>query len=235
MVCWKTEGLGLPLIISDPDKLSGANEKTNLSDRESGHDKIPKQDVLLKEGLIIGNGELLSNTTKVGYTCNADTTRHSHSREDINLVGVHREQLDEDFPLLKRTFDSERYDDELPQNQGGFVQIGTASLLREEQNNERTFLGEEGSERLSNSGVNAEVIPSVSKGDKCPYKAYKVPEFPCSASSPSSTLKRTSSEKQGIKEKAGHAVVPANMPGRLHLRDQALLSESWMTDRSFGK
>lgn len=229
MVFWRREGLGLPLIISDPDKLSGANENTNLTYRESSHDKVSKQDVLLKGGLIIGNGELLSNATEDGYASNTDTTRHPHCRGDVNLADVDRKQHDEEFPLRKGTFDSKRYDDELLLNQGDFVQ-------REEQNDEKTFLGEEGSERLSNSGINAEVlIPSVSKDDKCPYKAYKVPEFPCSSLPLSSTLEHTSSEEQGIKEKAGHAGVPANMSGKVHLRDQAILSESWMTDKSFGK
>lgn len=224
LVCWKRKGFGLPLITADPLMLNGASEETNLSSRQNG------------EGFHFGSGELLSNAAKDGD--NSDTKQYFLASGNLNHGKLCREQddkernADDEVPWPERPFNSERYDEDLLQNQDFLPQ----AVQRQEQKGERNFLREKSSESLGPSDLTTE---GADGGGDDKY-AHKISEFSCSTSPLSSTLKHTTSDERKMKEKAEHdntsgTLLPQHMLGKLHLRDQALLSESWMTDRSFGK
>ena len=231
LVCWKRKGFGLPLITSDPLMLNGASEETNLSTRQNGDGQKTTN-----EGFDFRGGELLSNAAKDG--ANSDTEQYSLVSGNLNHYTLRREQddkernADDEVPWPERPFNSERYDEDLLQNQGFLPQ----AVQRQEQKGERNFLREKSSERLEPSDLTTE---GTDGGGDDKY-AHKISEFSCSASPLSSTLKYTTSDECEMKRKAEHdntsgTLLPQHMLGKLHLRDQALLSESWMTDRSFGK
>ena len=236
LVCWKGRGFGLPLITADPLMLADANEETNLSTRQNGDGQKTR-----KEGFNfdVDVGELLSNAEKNGD--NSDTEQCSLASGNLNIGTLCREQgdkesnEDDEVHWPKRPFNSERHGEDLLQNEC-FLPHDQA-LQRQENKGERNLLRQKSSEMLRPSDLTAEVTDTDSGNDKYPHK---ISEFSSSASALSSTLKHMTTDECEMKENAGHdnasgILLPQHMFGKLHLRDQALLSESWMTDRSFGK
>lgn len=247
-VHWKREGFGLPLIISDSEVLNDTNGETNLVSREIS-DETERNRGLVKRGFgdTRANGEAVCTTT-VQNECSSDTRMYCSRVRNLNVSELHVEQVDgersTDFEhsLPERTSNTglEGYDNgelQQMQNQGFLLENGNKSKQGKNKKDETTSPWEQSPEKLASLGVNDGQTQCDCQDDKCPHK---ISEFSCSAFPLSSTLKHTSSNEPEMKETVGyHSSSETSLQGyvhsRLHLRDQAHLSDSWMSDRSFGK
>ena len=220
-VRWKKEGFGRPLISSDPKVLNDVNEKTKLASRENGNEATRSRG-RIKEGFC--NGELSSDADQNEDGFCSDTEKYSLGNRNFNVAGLQREKVDEG-----RISD---YEDPI-----FLADNGTNSLQGQKQKEEQTFPGKKSQQKLISLGLSAEMTNCECGDDKCPHKLSNPT---CSSFPLSSTLRDTSIDEQEIKETVGHdSKSETSLQGyvykRLHLRDQAILSDSWLTDRSFGK
>ena len=241
-VLWKKEGFGLPLISSRPKVLNDVNEKTKLASRENGDERCTSRSRgRIKKAFC--NGELLSDADVSQDGFSSDTEKYSLGNRNFNVAGLHREKVDEEIildyedPMLERTAISERYDEDLQQNHGFLADNGTKSSEGQKQKEEKTFPEEKSQQKLTSLRLTAEMTNCDCGDDKCPHKLSNPP---CSSLPLSSTPRDTPIDEQEIKETAGHdskydMSLQGSVHKRLHLRDQAILSDSWLTDRSFGK
>jgi len=237
-VRWKKEGFGRPLISSDSKVLNDVIEKTKLASRENGNEATRSRG-RIKEGFC--NGELSSDADQNEDGFSSDTEKYSLGNRNFNVAGLQREKVDEgrisdyEDPILERTAISERYGEDLQQNHGFLADNGTNSLQGQKQKEEQTFPGKKSQQKLISLGLSAEMRNCECGDDKCPHKLSNPP---CSSFPLSSTLRDTSIDEQEIKETVGHdSKSETSLQGyvykRLHLRDQAILSDSWLTDGSF--
>lgn len=226
-VCWKTKTLGLPLISSDPKVLNGVNEQKN-SDRK-GNDNEVKERGSVKEEFGVKHSEEFETMLSL----------NTGNREQVNRE---RSAVDE-APVLERptsgASNSESYDnhsDLLQINQDSRLENSSTFRQVHRPREEAICSGEQSSEKqrilIPNSGTTNQCdCPD----ERCPHRVLDLP-FPLN-----STLKRESGDEQEKRESVGRESSSETslqlylQGGAPHLREQACLSDTWLTDRSFGK
>ena len=217
-VCWKKKGLATPLVTSDPKLFKSTNDESNVVSRENGNE-ITRKEGLLKEGL--------RSCSNVG----------NEILNELHTDQVEKEQIvDHEVTILERTSRSARCDDDfrknlefLPENE--VVEMESGSERRphpsEKRLERRENLGghEEFEERGSDFG--ADRLPQ----ERTLYSSSDIPLH--GAINPQLS---SNQEVDGKEHNNGSKASPMDLgQRRSYLRDQALLSESWMSDRSFGK
>ena len=226
-VCWKTTTLGLPLISSDPKVLHSVS-KEKISHTKENDDEVKRKDSVEDEFAVKLSDELeIMFNTGDGEQGNGERS------------------ADEEEPVLERPAsgesNSESYDyhkDLLQINQGsgqgnsdtfGHVpRPGEQVISSWERSSEKTRL------LIPNSNATTQ---RDCPDERCPHRVRDLP-FPLN-----STLKSVHGsgaereEKQSVgRESTSETSLHSSLQGGTpHLRDQARLSDTWLTDGSFGK
>ena len=217
-VCWKTKTLGLPLISSDPKVSNGANKENNAHTKEND-DEVKQKDSVEDEFCVKLSGEFETMLN----------TGHLNTGNGQQVNGE-RSAVD-DEPVLERPA-SGASKSESCDNHSDLLQINQDSHLE----NSNTFSQEEqGSEKQRFLIPNSDTTLCDCPGERCPHRVPDL-SFPLN-----STLKRVSGNEGEIRESIGRestsetSLQSYSQGGTPHLRDQARLSDTWLTDRSFGK
>ena len=227
--CWKTTTLGLPLISSDPKVLHSLN-KEKISRTNEYDNEVKRKDSVEDEFAVKHSDELetmLNKRTGDGKQGNGE-----------------RSAVDEE-PVLERPAsgesNSESYD-----NHKDLLQINQES----DQENSYTFRhvprpgeqvicpGKRSSQKKILLIPNSNATTQWDCPDEtCPHRVPDLP-FPLNSTLKSvHVLGAEQEEKQSIgRESTSETSLHASLQGGTpHLRDQARLSDTWLTDRSFGK
>ena len=225
--CWKTTTLGLPLISSDPKVFHSINEE-KIS-RTEENDVEDKQKDSVEDEFAVKHSDELETMLNTGHGEKGNGERSAV----------------EEQPVLERpasgASNSESYD-----NHSDLLQINQESG----QENSNTFRhvhrpGEQANcSRERSSEKKRFLIPNSNAttqcdcpDERCPHRVPDLP-FPLN-----STLKRVhgsgaereerqSVERESTSETSLHLSLQGGTP---HLRDQAQLTDTWLTDQSFGK
>lgn len=226
-VFWKKEALGLPLISRDPKVLSSANEQTK-SGRKENEDDLKQSIGSVKEGF----GEELSEKFE---TMLIDT-------EDGERFDGQRSLVDEELVLESPSSgasNSESSDklkrSDLQINQAFRLENKSTSKQEQRPPEQTIFPGEQSSERQGFLILNSEITNQYDfQHERYPHR---VPDSPLPLNS---TLKSGSRDEQEMREPVGRdstseTSLQSDLQGRPHLSEQARLSDTWLTDRSFGK
>ncbi|XP_068737392.1 IQ domain-containing protein C-like isoform X3 [Montipora capricornis] len=237
VVQWKKNCIGLPLVTSKTRFSNPENETTSLSIPGDGEDeKTQKKDLEADE--VFSDGKHFSrNIAEHGFT-NPENEGQPIENENVKFSRMHREQddeeinVDKDCPLPATTLNFERcHVQDSHRNQLDFPQI-TIDYQREREPEDPVIPSKERNPENNRS------LSKVMHLDKSGGKQFQTfPEFPSPDFPLSGTPRHTSSDEQKIKENSGYDItsetdtpVTRNVP---HLQTQAILSESWMTDKSF--
>lgn len=216
------------------------------------HTKDPETRVIPEHRKHVeGNGDegrLLENLTP-----GASNTESSNSVKETLFVvkstkevetavnSIHGEQDDgemreeDEQPLLERPT-SEVSDSESFNYQGFGLQSRTTSMQGHKPGVETTFSKEQNPEKHNFFIPNGEITTQCDSPDK--RFPREVAESPLPLNS---TFKHGSQDERemrrsfGQSDSASEASLQACVPGEPHLREQAILSDTWLTDRSFGK
>lgn len=229
--------IGRPLISTNRSISKVANDRRKLNSF-AGNDN----DGILKEEDKTGNegsdAKRISSDVFEGEFINPQETRTSDD-ENVELPGFGVEDnieigKDEDVLLPERTPVFEKCDHGLSQNEKDFPHGGNLQSPGHPKD-QVISLTERDPERIRHL---TEIVRLEPSDDKQPHKCSDVSSqhFPFS-----STPRLVSSDGQEIKnsgsrETSGIAVpmTRTQTQARHYLHDQALLSDSWMTDKSFG-
>ena len=233
MVCWKREGLRMPFITSDPKVLKSEKEEINACNRKHGH-KITRNQALLNEGFGIDtDGEMLSNTLQ--NVNSSETEGHSHRNRNLKVSELNRDKIDKqrsteyEGAMLEKSSYSERYDGDVLQNQEIVPENAMKPLQELIQKEDRACPAEQSPGKQESVELNyTEMGQCDCLDDQCPHKRTESSGFVFPLSS---TLNSASFNEQEMKGKVPQGFVHK----RPYLRDQALLSESWKSDMSFGR
>ena len=227
-VCWKTKTLGLPLISSDPKVLHSVN-KEKVSRTKDNDDKVKQRDSLEDEfsvKLTVKEFETMLNT--------------GHSEQ-----GNGERSIVDEEPVLERpasgASNSESFDNhsDLLQIKQESGQESSNTFRQVHRPGEQAFCsGEQGSGKkrllIPNSDTTTQ---SYCPDERCPHTVSELP-FPLN-----STLKSVHGSGPGQEERQSvgrETTLESSLQsylqgGTLYLRDQAQLSDTWLTDGSFGK
>lgn len=229
--------IGRPLISTNRSISKVANDRRKLNSF-AGNDN----DGILKEEDKTGNegsdAKRISSDVFEGEFLNPQETRPSDD-ENVELPGFGVEDnteigKDEDVLLPEKTPVSEKCDHGLSQNEKDFPHGGNLQSPGHTKD-QVISLRERDPERIRHL---TEMVHLETSDDKQPHKCSDVSSqhFPFS-----STPRLVSSDGQemknsGSQETSGIAVpmTTSQTQARHYLHDQALLSDSWMTDKSFG-
>lgn len=228
-VCWKKKGLLMPLVTSDPKLFKSTNDESNVVSRENDNEITRKQG-LLKEGL---------------RSCSKVEETGGHSLENEMLKELHTDQvkkqeiIDNEGTILERTSSSPRSarcDDDFRKNLEFLPENEVVEM--EKGREQRPHPAEKSLERRENLGDHEEFEERRSDfgADRLPQERtlYSSSDFPLNG-----TMNPLLSSNQEVKKKEhsnGSKASPMDLgQRRSYLRDHALLSDSWMSDRSFGK
>lgn len=226
-VCWKTTTLGLPLISSDPKVLHNVNKEKISKEND---DEVKEKDSLEDEFAVKHSEEL-------------ETMLHvitGHGKQGNGERSV----VDEE-PVLERpasgASNSKSYD-----NHSDLLQINQESG-QEDSSTFRHVLrpgeqaicsGERSSEQKRLSIPNSNATTQCDCPDEgCPRRLPDVP-FPFNSTLKSvhgSGAERGEGQSVGRESTSETSLHSSLRGGTPHLRDQARLSDTWLTDRSFGK
>lgn len=230
-VCWKKKDLAMPLVTSDPKLFKSTNDESNLVSRENDNEITRKQG-LLKEGL-----RSCSNVDETGG--------HSLGNEILNELHIDQvekeEIIDHDGTIPERTSRSARCDDDfrknlefLPENE--VVEMEVTEM--ESGSEKRPHPAEKRLERREDLGGHEEFEERGYDlgADRLPQERtlYSSSDIPLNGAI--NPLLSSNEELKGKEHNNGSKASPMDLgQRRSYLRDQALLSDSWMSDRSFGK
>ena len=228
--------IGRPLISTNRSISKDENDRRKLKSF-AGNDNdgiLKKEDKTGNKG---SDAERISNDVFEGEFKNPRETR-TNDDENVELSGFRMEDNIEigkdDVLLLERTPISEKCDQGLSQNEEDFPHGGNPQSPGHPKDQVISST-ERDPERMRYLTEMERLEPSV---DKQPHKCSDVSSqrFPFS-----STPRLVSSDGQEMKnsgsgETSGIAVpmTRTQTQARHYLHDQALLSDSWMTDKSFG-
>lgn len=224
-VCWKTTTLGLPLISSDPKVLHSVNKEKISKEND---DEVKEKDSVEDEFAVKHSEEL-------------ETMLHvitGHGKQGNGERSV----VDEE-PVLERpapgASNSESYD-----NHSDLLQINQESG-QEDSNTFRHVLrpgeqaicsGERSSEQKRLLIPNSNATTQCHCPDEgCPRRLPDVP-FPFNSTLKSvhgSGAERGEGQSVGRESTSETSLHSSLRGGTPHLRDQARLSDTWLTDRSF--
>ena len=225
-VCWKKKALAMPLVTSDPKLFKSTNDESDLVSRENDNEITRKQG-LLKEGF-----RSCSNVDETGG--------HSLGNEILNELHTDQvekqENIDHEVTIPERTSRSARCDDDFRKNlqflsENEVVEMESGSERRphptkKSLERQENLAGHEGlEERGSDFGA-----------DRLPQERTLDSSSDIPLNGAINPLLSSNQEVKGKEHNNGSKASPMDLgQRRSYLRDQALLSESWMSDRSFGK
>lgn len=220
-VCWKKKGLAIPLVTSDPKLLKSTNDESNVVSRENDNE------ITRKEGW-----RSCSNVDETGG--------HSLGNEILNELHTdqveNQEIIDHEGTILERTSRSARCDNDFRKNLEFLPENEVVEM--ESGSEKRPHPAEKSLERQENLGGHEEFEERGYDfgADRLPQERtlYSSSDIPLNGA-----INPLLSSNQEVKRKEhnnGSKASPMDLgQRRSYLRDQALLSESWMSDRSFGK
>lgn len=231
-VCWKGDALGFPLINPDPKVLNGVNEQKNVGSKEN-NDDILKHRGSVNEGVVVKLTEDRETTLKAGH-CE-------------QFIGERSAVVEE--PILESpasgASNSGSFDYHYSGNQAFRLENGgsSAAMQGHKQQEEMISHGREQSpEKHRLTSLNTEITshcPGHVQGADCPgeIRPHRVLDSPIPLNS---TMKKSWSRDEEMKESVGRdSTSETSLHSYLqqgpHLREDARLSDTWLTDRSFGK
>ena len=227
-VSWKKGALGLPLISREPKALNSVKEQTKSGRKEN-------------EGDFKQSSGSVEDEFDVKRSENCKTVLNT---EDGERVDGEKNAFDEELVLespASGASNSESHTNRsaLQVNQAFCLENNRASihLLQEHRPPEKTILPEEqSSEKQRFLILNSEMTSQRDFTDDERY-SHRVLDSPLPLNS---TLKPESGDEQERRESVTHdstseTSLQSYLQGRPHLREQARLSDTWLTDRSFGK
>lgn len=234
VVCWKTKTLGLPLISSNPKVLNGADKKKNSPTEDNG-DGVKQKDSVDDEF-----GEEFETMVNTGHL-NA-----GHLKTGNGQRGNGERSTVEEDTVPERPASGASNSKSCDSHCAGLLQINQCSHLEKSNTfgevnrsgEEAICSVEQGSEKQRFLILNSNTTNQCDCPDeRCPHKAADVP---CTLNS---TLKSTpglgdeqeESETVGRESKSETSLKSYLQGGTPLLREQARLSDTWLTDRSFGK
>ncbi|CAH3027268.1 unnamed protein product [Porites evermanni] len=218
-VCWKKKGLAMPLVTSDPKLFKSTNDESNVVSRENDNE------ITRKEGW-----RSCSNVDETGG--------HSLGNEILNELHTdqveNQEIIDHEGTILERTSRSARCDNDFRKNLEFLPENEVVEM--ESGSEKRPHPAEKSLERQENLGGHEEFEERGYDfgADRLPQERtlYSSSDIPLNGA-----INPLLSSNQEVKRKEhnnGSKASPMDLgQRRSYLRDQALLSESWMSDRSF--
>lgn len=221
-VCWKKTTLGLPLISSDPKVLHRVDKK-KISRTKENNDEVKQRDSLEDEF-----GAKLNSVKEFETMLNTERSEEGNGEKST----VDEEPVQE-HPGSGAS-NSESFD-----SHSNWQQINQDSGQENSRPGEQAIcFGEEGSEKKRLLNPKSDTTAQCD----CPDERYphRVPDLPFPLNS---TLKSApesgpeQKERQSVgRESTLESSLQSYLQGRTpHLKDQARLSDTWLTDRSFGK
>ena len=222
-VCWKGDALGFPLINPDPKVLNGVNEQKNLDSKEN-NDEILKHRGSVNEGFVVKLTKDRETTLKAGHCEQVDGERSAVDEKPILESSV------------SGASNSGSFDYHYSGNQGFRVENGCTSVAMQghKLHEEMISPGREQSPREITSHC-----PGHVQGADCPgeIRPRRILDSPIPLNS---TMKKSWSRDEEMKESVGRdSTSETSLHSYLqqgpHLREDAHLSDTWLTDRSFGK
>lgn len=227
-VFWKKEALGLPLISRDPKVLTSVNEQKKSGCKENEDEA--KQSGSVKEEFGV---KLFSADEELETMLNT---------EDGERVDGERSVADEELVLespASGVSNSESCDKlklcDLHMNQAFRLENNTISKQGHRPPEEMICPREQSSEKQRSLILNSEITNQCGFPDE--RFPHRVPDSPLPLNS---TLKSGLRDEQETRESVGRdstseTSLQSDLQGRPHLRERARLSDTWLTDRSFGK
>ena len=223
-VSWKTTTLGLPSISSDPKVLHRV-DKEKISRTKENDDEVKQRDSL-KDEFSVKEFETVLNTE---HSEQSNGERSAVDEEPVQerpgSGASNSESFNSHSDLLQINQESGQ------ENSSTFRQVhslGEQAICSREQASERKRL------LIPKSDTTAQCdCPD----ERCPHRVPDLP-FPLNStlkSAPGSGPEREEIQSVG-RESTSESSLQSYLQGRTpHLRDQARLSDTWLTDRSFGK
>lgn len=225
--CWKTTTLGLPLISSDPKVLHSVN-KEKISRTKENDDEVKQKDSVEDE-FAVKHSDELEKMLNTGHDEQGNGERSAGDEEPAvecpDSGASNSESYDNHSDLLKINQESDQ------QNSNTFRHVprpGEQAICSEERSS--------GKRRLLIPNSNASTQCDC-PNEGCPHRVPDLP-FPLNSTLKSvhgSGAEREERQSIGRESTSETSLYSSLQGGTPHLRDQARLSDTWLTDRSFGK